>query len=349
MADADPRASRASAAPGPDHARVRWTFEADSTELCEPVVLPDGRIVVSGVGARGAATWVLSPEGARLAELPGVGSASVSPVFSSYGLCFAPAEENQVVALTVDAWHRRWTRELAQKPEWLRGTPGGELLVFSAEDRLLCLSRHGSPRWSVPQDLTGAKGRALAAFDGEGNCFIAESGVVFRRGQEITWQVGVSALSPQGEERWSELFDPTDGADVNAIEHIWGLERGAVFFGRSVRCREPSGALRWEIARTEDFARTVRLGEELVLGWDPRLRGGPRLVGLTPRGFRYLPAAIDGSGRAYVCVETSVLSLEGEAQPRWRLALEEPVRGGPVMGPRETVLVRVSGKLLAIG
>jgi outer membrane protein assembly factor BamB len=352
MVDADPRASRNSSALGPAQARVRWTFDAraDFQDFAEPLVLPDGRIVLSGSGPRGDGLRVLSPEGQRDGELPGTGSAAVTPVFSSYGLLFAPSGGTHLVAFTPDFKPPRWTRELARRPDFLRGTPAGDLLAFTVQDRYLVLSRHGAPKWGALQDLTGTGAHALAAFDGQGHCYTAEAGVVFRRGPDITWQVGLSILDPGGQERWSELLEPTDGGNANAVEHLWGQDEGAVLFGRTVRCVGPSGDTRWELARPEDFARTVPVsGAEWTLGWDPRLARAPRLVALRDGGLRHLPAAVDADGNAYACWDRLVLALDPEGRERWRFELEAPAFGGPVIGPGGLLLVRSAGQLVALG
>ena len=348
MLDADPRASRSSGARGPAQAQVRWTFSAGA-ELSEPLVLPDGRIVVSAASGRSAVTRMLSPGGEVLQGLPGVGLGGVAPVLSPHGLLFLPAGDSSLVALAVEAGQKRWSRELARRPDLLRGTPAGDVLVFTREDRFLCVSRHGSPRWGALQDLTGTKSGALAAFDGKGHCYTAESGIVFQRGTEVTWRSGVSVLSPEGEELGSELFEPTDGANTNAVEHIWGQDEGAVLFGQVIRGVTPTGETRWWISRAEDFARTVEV-EGRVLGWDPRLAGGPRWVVLREDGgFEFLAAATDAQGASYACAGNRVLSVDGEGRPRWRLELPEPALGGPVVGPEGTLLVRGARTLFCLG
>ncbi|HLL55556.1 MAG TPA: PQQ-binding-like beta-propeller repeat protein [Myxococcaceae bacterium] len=352
MADADPRASRRSTGQGPAQARVRWTFDArpDLQDFAEPLVLPDGRIVLSGSGPGGERLLLLSPEGTRAGQVPGIGSSGVTPVLSPHGLLFAPSGGTRLVALTLDFKPPRWTRELARRPDFLRGTPRGDLLAFTVQDRYLVLSRHGAPRWHVLQDLTGTAAHGLAAFDGQGHCYTAESAAVFRRGPDVTWQAGLSVLGPDGVELWSEVHEPTDGVNLHEVEHLWGLDEGAVLFGRTVRCLGPTGETRWELARPEDFARTVAVGgTELVLGWDARLTGAPRLVVLNEGTPRHLPTAVDVVGNAYACSERFVFSLAPDFRERWRFELESPAIGGPVIGPGGLLLVRSAGGLVALG
>ena len=356
MRDADARGSRRSGAVGPAAPRLRWTSDAGGgfSAFSEPLVTADGRIVLAGSG-RTAGTVVLGPEGAVLQALPGMGAAEVAPVLLTVAgqeVLVTSAEEPLLVAVAMAGLGagRRWTRELAHRPEFLRGTPGGDVLVFSREDRFLCVSRHGAPKWGALQDLTGTKGAGFAAFDGQGHCYTAESAIVFQRGREVTWQSGVSVLAPAGEELFSELFEPTDGADLNAIQHVWGLDVGAVLFGRDVRCLEPSGTTRWAISRAEEFAGTVRVeGTALLLGWDPRLVGGPRLVQLHDGGFRYLAATVDAEGNAYACDGRTVFSLDRDGRSRWTFALPEAAVGGPVVAASGALLIRGAGTLYALG
>jgi len=354
MLDGDARASRRSRLRGPDGPRLLWMANAGGryTAFSEPLVTAEGHILIAGSG-RAEGTVVLDARGAVRSILEGVGRGEVTAVLLSVAgreVLVTSAEAPGLVALAGFDGTRRWSREMAQRPEFLRGTPNGDVLVFSREDRFRCVSRHGAPRWSALHEGLGAKGVGLAAFDGQGQVYLSESALVFRRGPEVLWQSGVSGLSPTGEERFASLSEPSEGADLHATQHLWGLDAGVVLFGREIRCLEPSGETRWVLCRAEDFARILPVeGTTLRLGWDPRLVGGPCLVSLDEGGLNALAATVDDEGNAYACVGRTVFSVDREGQTRWTYLLPDPAVGGPVLSSQGVLLVRGPGKLFALG
>lgn len=315
------------------------------------------------------------------------------------GGCSLTIDGTKVVSLEVIEPVVRWEARSDYSPWRVAVAPDGDILVAEV-GQLLRLSSTGQVRWSVP--LRNGKEVAL---DGEGNTYVVEftgrvtrydangqvlwtsevvenpnsprlavsaSGhvyVLFSLGNdELGRQLKLIALSPQGAERWSLLFDE------GQFNVAWGLEvnaQGEVYLSGDVSNRNATsgevvhvksyfrkysaeGALQWETQNswgrfavnaegaTSVFSNDMSRGSftQLWIGvngapqWDATILNGPGVV--TLQRFTSSGALIIGGSERFVDGREagrgwfSAMNLTTRAPGPATYVEESPGAGGPV-------------------
>jgi outer membrane protein assembly factor BamB len=351
MPDADPQASRRALVRGPAKGTLLWSWRG-LNNLAEPVVGADGTIFVTEwVFGDDHALTLLSPSGKELRRSPSADSLCVPILLADGGGITAERHTLRRFSATGDTL---WSRDQEDAPMHLRGTPDGEgVCFFGPKAGFTCVGTDGEPGWSRKQAYAWLWG--VFAFDRAGGLYTAEHDTWRSSDDDAEHFSRVAAFGADGKPRWSRQLTSPSAYDEpeNTVRHIWGLEKGAVFFGYPrIQCYGPGDRPDWEIAinAISGFEKLVEVrAHGLVLGWDRRLSGAPLVADLSG-GFReYRPCVTDADGNVYFTHGRRVLALDSRFGLRWAVELtEEPLRD-PVIGHAGVLLVTGGRTLFAIG
>lgn len=357
MADADLQRSRRCRWMGARKGRIRWTWnpvlQGPYPQMREPLVFADGQaIIVPYIDKDRYLLAVLDPDGVWRREIVLPHPPWCDPVLGEGNVLFA-GSWGLLLAMNLDRT-LLWQQQLPGFVCSLRPTPSGDLMVASREGGFAAFSVEGRALDSPYRDLKSWLGGMSLhlTFDKAGNLYAAKEDTIRMDPDESAEHFGsIAAFDPLGHRRWGRELTAKDSTDdlEYSVEHIWGLDDSAVFFGdRKIQHYSATGDLRWEIARPPEPTIAVR-DLDLILSRDPRIFGGPLLAKVMGTYWEYLDAAVDGAGNIYSCCPNAAFSLDPEGRLRWTVRLPDEHLYDPVIGPGETLLVRGSDKVYAIG
>ena len=357
IAGADLQRSRRSRGLGAGRRRVLWTWtpalEGPYPQMHEPLVSADGEtIVVPCSGKDRHILAVLAPDGALRREITLPHPPWCDPLLGAGNTLFA-GSWGLLMAMNLEGGIL-WQQQLPGFVCHLRPTANGDLMLASREGGFAAFTVEGRALDSPYRELKSwLGGMALhLSFDKAGNLYAAREDSLRMDPDEMAEHFGsIAAFDPQGHRRWGRELTAKDSTDdlEYTVEHIWGLDDSAVFFGDSkIQCYSATGNLHWEITSVPEKTIAVR-DLDLSLSGDQRILGGPVLLKVLDTRWEYLDAAIDGAGNIYSCCPNAAFSLDPEGRLRWKVRLPEEHLYNPVIGPGDTLLVQGRRKVYAIG